>query len=157
MAEKESSPWAIRLFALGLLLPLLGFVTLGDYDSAMGLTANLMEKDSVVPFLWGQNPVACSRDSVQRVINSAFSFDTVPVSYACIKNTEIPFRSIAVFSAVLMLGAIGLFLSRQKIANPWPTEWKPFDEKNVRRKGQNQPLRLEDPTSHPISPKDGGF
>lgn len=156
MVIKEVPGWARKCIVIGVLLPLGCFMLLKDYNPNQGLFANVVEQNVVIPFLWGQSPVACMSEDVQKIINGAFRFSEKSVSYGCQRNTEVPYRFIICMSLFMIVLGVYMYARGNQMANIWPTEWKPFDEKNVRKKGAVH-LKMEDPEDKPISPRDGGF
>ncbi len=155
MVIKETPGWARWSLIIGFFLPTLSYMGLEAHNPGADWLWNILNHNVRFGFLYGQNPLACAFETIKIVVGNALQFETHR-SYGCNLNTIIPYRYILTFSALLLgAGLYGLLRGRD-IANIWPTEWKPFAEERVSKKGKKA-LKLEDPRQRGINPKDGGF
>ncbi len=163
MVLKEVPRWARKCIGIGILLPIISFFMLQSYDAHTGVWDNMMRQNVELPLLKGQNPVVCMRESVQLIINGSLGFDKAISSYSCQRATIVPYRFVGMISIFMIVLGVYMYARGDQLANLWPTEWKPFDEKNVREEAKQrartkgQPLKLENPDDKPINPKEGGF
>lgn len=155
MVLKEVPGWARKCIFIGFLLPVLSFFLLQSYNEHAGLWENIRQQNVEIPLLKGQNPVACAREGIHKILNGAFGFDKAINSYDCQRATIVPYRFVCILSIFMIVLGVYMYARGNQLANMWPTDWKPFDEKNV-KKGPVT-LKLEDPEDKPIKPRDGGF
>ena len=159
MVIKEVPAWAGKLIVIGILLPMVCFMFLQGGENRTGFVHTALTANVEIPFLWGQNPVVCAQESVKRILDENLGFDRPSTSYACQRNTLVPYRIVMLLSAFMIILGVYMYARGNKLPNLWPTDWKVFDEANVKgeRRGAKPALRMEDPEDKPISPRDGGF
>lgn len=152
MVNRRLGRWARWCLILGFFLPALSFFLIKDYDYSESAYVNAMTKQVELPFMYGNNPIACLDHSLRSTIGGALG-QKVEANYSCLLPTRLSFLTmLTIGGGLFLLGLFGFF-HREEFANLWPTEWVVFDKNSVQKEEAEIQVELD----RNIKGKDAGY